>query len=453
MNAIREQALIAILLAAITADTILSNLTDLIIPGISVDIRLLVFSALAVLALLTGTAISLKETRRASKSGFGGLLIIRTSKAMRIVQFILSGIIVWILIEELIFRQFHTLLAIAAITISYYTAGILLAILSYKFIQWFRARARNQKTGIFLFFLVSSAMLSLIVTMSIPAQSMLFYESFPEVVTSESVPSFPTLEGISSDLVLILLAIPYLIAPPWVFFTWIGSVVMLKSYAGSIGKPVFWAVILGSLTTIIIGSVIAYAPNTTGPFDKTLLGFRMIGISAIIIQGFLVAFAFLKISRSIEEKVPTQITQSLRTSAIGISLLFASVSANLAFGSFPPLGIISYSFVGLGAYLFVTGIYSSAVSVSMDTELRKMIRRFLLDRSGFIDSIGSANLDLELRRTVFSMSKNYVESIKDSSNFELQISDGEYQQYIDKAIQEVLKARNEENDDNELNSN
>jgi hypothetical protein len=67
MSAIREQALIAILLAAITADTILSNLTDLIIPGISVDIRLLVFSALAILALLTGTAISLKETRRASK--------------------------------------------------------------------------------------------------------------------------------------------------------------------------------------------------------------------------------------------------------------------------------------------------------------------------------------------------------------------------------------------------
>ncbi len=453
MSAIREQALIAILLAAITADTILSNLTDLIIPGIFVDIRLLVFCILAVLALLTGTAISLKETRRASKSGFGGLLIIRTSKAMRIVQFILSGVIAWILIENLIFRQFHTLLAIAVVTISYYIAGILLAILSYKFIQWFSARARNQKTGIFLFFLVSSAMLSLIVTMSIPAQSMLFYESFPEVVTSESVPRFPTLEGISSDLILILLAIPYLIAPPWIFFTWIGSVVMLKSYAGSIGKHIFWAIILGSLTTIIIGSVIAYAPNTTGPFDKTLLGFRMIGISAIIVQGFLVAFAFLKISRSIKEKVPAQITQSLRTSAIGISLLFASVSANLAFGSFPPLGLISYSFVGLGAYLFVTGIYSSAVSVSMDTELRKMIRRFLLDKSGFIDSIGSANLDLELRRTVFSMSKNYVESIKDSSNFEIQISEREYHQYIDKAIQEVLKARNERNDDNELNSN
>jgi hypothetical protein len=296
-------------------------------------------------------------------------------------------------------------------------------------------------------------MLSIIVTLSIPAQSMLLYQSFPEVVTSESVPRFPTLEEISSDWVLILLAIPYLIAPPWVFFTWIGSALMLKSYISSIGKLVFWALILGSLAIIIVGSVIAYAPSTTGPFDKTLLVFRVIGISAIIVQGFLVAFAFLKVSRNVKEKVPIQIIQSLRTSAIGISLLFASVSANLAFGSFPPLGAISYSFVGLGAYLFVTGVYSSAVSVSTDTELRKMIRRFLLDRSGFVDSIGSANLDLELRKLVFSMSKKYVESVKENTDLELQISDSEYHQYLDETIQEVMKMRKEDKDDNRMNSN
>jgi len=453
---IGERALIAILLAAITIDTMLSNLTDLLIPGIPVDTRLLIFSVIGILALITGTAICVTETRRAGESGFSGLLLIRTSKAMRIIQFILIGIIAAILVEEFVFLQYHTLLVIAGITLSYYTAGIFLAILSYKFIQWFRPKARNRKNRVFLFFLLSSATLSLIVTMSIPAQSMLLYQSFPEVVRSGSVPRFPTLEGISSDLVQILLAIPYLIAPPWVFFTWVGSALMLKSYIGSIGKLVFWPLILGSLATIIVGSVIAYAPNTSGPFDKTLLVFRVIGISAIIIQGFLVAFAFLKVSRNVKEKVPMQIMGSLRTSAIGISLLFASVSANLAFGSFPPLGAISYCYVGLGAYLFITGVYSSAVSVSTDTELRKMIRRFLLDRSGFVDSIGSANLDLELSKMVLSMSKKYVESIKENTDLELRISDSEYHQYLHDAIQEARRAREERNEskeDNKMNSN
>ncbi|MDQ3902771.1 MAG: hypothetical protein M3247_03825 [Thermoproteota archaeon] len=446
-HAIREQVLIAILLGSISIDTVLSNLTDLIIPTIPTHIRLILYSVIGVLALIAGTSICINETRRAHEMGLGGPLLVWTSEVMRIVQFILTGLVAAILFEELTYQQYHTLLMVVAMILSYYVAGILLAIISYKFIQWFQAKAGNRRNPVFFFFLVSCAMLSLIVTMSIPAQSMLLYQSFPDVIESRSLPQFPTIEGMSSELIQVLLVIPYLMAPPWVFFTWIGSAFMLKSYVGSIGKLVFWTLILGSLLTIIVGSVIAYAPNTNGPFDKSLLAFRLIGISSIIIQGFLVAFAFLKVSRSVREKVPMQIIESLRTSAIGISLLFASVSANLAFGSFPPLGILSYSFVALGAYLFVTGIYSSAVSVSTDLELRKMIRRFLLDRSGFIDSIGSANVDLELRKLVISMSKKYVESVEENTNLDIPISDSEYRYYLDESIREVLKARKESRKD------
>lgn len=69
-------------------------------------------------------------------------------------------------------------------------------------------------------------------------------------------------------------------------------------------------------------------------------------------------------------------------SAYGLVLLFASNQAIvLVTAPYPPFGLASASFVGLSSYLVVAGVYSSAISVSLDLALRRTIRKSVADQS------------------------------------------------------------------------
>jgi hypothetical protein len=48
---------------------------------------------------------------------------------------------------------------------------------------------------------------------------------------------------------------------------------------------------------------------------------------------------------------------------------------------YPPFGIITTSLMGLSSYLVLVGIYSSAVSLSQDSELRRDIRDITIRES------------------------------------------------------------------------
>jgi len=431
-----QRIAIITLLAAITIDSVLSNVADFMTPIIPTSVRTIAFSIITIIAIVMGLRICIDQTDRISNSRHLSALLAGTPKVMRAIQFSLSGLLGVILFEEVIFMQYHTLSLLGIMVLSYFTGAGFLGFLSYKFIQWFRIIPKNRRNWVSLFFLISSVLMALILSMTILSQSIILFDRFPVVVTSQSHPQFPSLQSLP-EFIQILLAVPYLMTPAWGFLIWTGSALLLRSYSQSIGKPLFWLLIIGSLASIILGSVIVFTPNTNGPFDTSLIGFRLTGIAAIIGQGFLLGFVFLKISKNIEGGQAAKFKESLRTTAIGISILYAAVSANLAFGALPPLGAVSYAFVALGASLFVSGIYSSAV-FSADIGIRKMIRNYL-DKSGFIDTIGRANRDIELTNTVISISKKYVKSLENRTGFDLTMSDTEYRQYLDEVLEEAQK--------------
>src|SRR5690242_21595294 len=60
---------------------------------------------------------------------------------------------------------------------------------------------------------------------------------------------------------------------------------------------------------------------------------------------------------------------------------------------YPPFGLITVSFFGLASFLMFNGIYSSAIFVAEDSELRKSIRRYAIEESRLLDSIGMAQME------------------------------------------------------------
>ena len=120
---------------------------------------------------------------------------------------------------------------------------------------------------------------------------------------------------------------------------------------------------------------------------------------SILAFGLLLSFAFMTISKGIEKRMHAKINEYLGISALGVALVFVSFFANPSAGSYLPFGVLSASFFAFGAYLFFSGIYSSAVSIASDSGLREFIRKSAMQQSKLIDSIGTAHMEQEIQES------------------------------------------------------
>jgi hypothetical protein len=62
----------------------------------------------------------------------------------------------------------------------------------------------------------------------------------------------------------------------------------------------------------------------------------------------------------------------------------------------PPYGLITEAFIPLGAFLLLVGIFTSAVNVSQDGELRRDFRKSAIAQLNLLRTIGIAQLEKEL---------------------------------------------------------
>jgi hypothetical protein len=143
------------------------------------------------------------------------------------------------------------------------------------------------------------------------------------------------------------------------------------------------------------------------------------------------------ISRSIQKGIGNKISDYLGISANGVVILFVSFFANPSAGSYLPFGVLSASFFGFGAYLFFSGIYSSASSISSDSRLRQTIRKSLLDQSKLLDNIGLADINREMEAII----KKHRETMKQETGIESSISEVEMKNYVQEVLVELRKDR------------
>jgi hypothetical protein len=107
-------------------------------------------------------------------------------------------------------------------------------------------------------------------------------------------------------------------------------------------------------------------------------------------------------------KIPNQLKlkNSVLITALGMFLLFSSREIiGLFLSSYPPLGILTISFMGISSYLFFYGIFSTARLISRNVDLKnKIFAKFGSDTS-FLEKISSAENEQIVTRMVTSASK------------------------------------------------
>jgi polyhydroxyalkanoate synthesis regulator protein len=126
-------------------------------------------------------------------------------------------------------------------------------------------------------------------------------------------------------------------------------------------------------------------------------------------------------------------------------LLFSSnQAAGLVLIPYPPFGLVTVSFFGLASYLLLIGIYSSAISVAEDSNLRRSIRSFAMKESRLLDSIGTAQMEEEIQKKVITFTRRNQDRMAEETGIQSSLTDEDMKEYLEQVIREVKKDRQAE---------
>ncbi len=123
--------------------------------------------------------------------------------------------------------------------------------------------------------------------------------------------------------------------------------------------------------------------------------------------------------------------------AYGLLLFYIAGSAIAAQAAYPPFGLVSISFTGLACYLIYTGLYSSAVIVSQDLDLRLAIRKTVSEQSKLLDSIGTAHMEKELQYKVLAITKEHSDMMVEETGIQTSMTENEIKDYIKMIADEI----------------
>jgi hypothetical protein len=302
----------------------------------------------------------------------------------------------------------------------------------------------------------------------------------PAEITEESqitATTYPTITphsvGILSPLYLYAFFIPLNLA---YLFAWGGCSVFLHYYSKVLGEIRYWIIIGTPLVIFLFSIYPTILSLPTGSFtfyDQDLITYRILfRIAGTAGSVFVFSVALLSISRSIKKikaknsnkneiNKATKISQERRIlgsttadymtiSAYGVAMLGLTVQASIIQTSYPPFGVSASSFVALASYLFSLGFYFSAISVSQDMLLRQSIRKYVIEESKLIDSIGTAQMEQEIQNKVIQLTKLNSDKMTQDTGVVSSLEEEDMKSYLHEVLVEVGGMKKDDKKDKDL---
>jgi hypothetical protein len=87
----------------------------------------------------------------------------------------------------------------------------------------------------------------------------------------------------------------------------------------------------------------------------------------------------------------------------------------------------------LASYLFSIGLYYSAVSVSQDSSLRKMVRKSMND---LVDHIGTAQMQKDIEKNVMKVVEDNKKETEEQTGISTSMTDENIKEYLQQVIEE-----------------
>lgn len=358
---------------------------------------------------------------------------------------ILCVVLIAIILQILMFLNYHKVQLMIASAVSYGTASILMTILAIRLFRWFSI-SRNILT---FFFGISSVLIAINAFVSlIYFEYVIGVEREIDLITPSIEVLFETHFTAGSSMFYVSLIQLYSMAGYFIV-TWAATLLLLIHHAKRLGRVQFGLlVILPIFAFIYFYSILfdAAIPNNpvtqATPLDAWSFWLSYDYAAALI--GIVIGVGFYSVARSVRENKTAR--NSLIIAGYGFIFYFISAFATVIQTGYPPFGLANVSYVGIASFMIFTGLYNSAVSVSRDAELRNIIRKSVIHQTKFLSSMGLAQLRQELEKNMIEISRTKSEELSKSDEIYASITDSEIKEYVNDILEEVMQSKNNRKD-------
>jgi signal transduction histidine kinase len=315
----------------------------------------------------------------------------------------------------------------------------MLAVLAERFFSWFR----NKRDYTVLLYALSAAALAVTTVV-------LFV--FVDVVLSSTKPDIimPKVGGtglfIAPGTTNGLLDSAYIVSSIISFaLTWLATTMLLRYHSKKIGRAKYW-MLVGFPLIYFIAQFLSLSLNlftSVLSSDPVLYGILLTIIFTFskLVGGIFFGIAFWMAARRISRD--NIVRKYLIISAYGLILLFISIQINgIIVTSYPPFGLVTTMFIGLSCYMVLVGIYSSAISISQDAALRKLIRKSAIEESKLLISIGSAQIEQEIERRTINVAKEQQYTLMQGTGVQSSLTEHDMKQYVSEVLKEIHVLQN-----------
>lgn len=433
----RISVFILIVLCFLAADLVINQVSDVLAPqnrsfgGIVLFITISFFYSIGQYGILQFMGNANKNAREKSE------LIKRVHLAIRIQQLILVTIIWIIIIQIIVSSRYETFLLTLLISVSVITTIVLNFIFSYKMFNWYKWNRNSKSVLLFgLAFLTGGIWyIPFLITE-------IFHLSHMEPVrTPQSEVSFPDTAE-EKGYFFQALSLIYNYAKLASFILLLGATALLiRQYAQRIGKIKFWILIALPLL-YYVGTLVdvfgIYVPET----DNEILVYYTLASLNMVAGGILFAIPFRSMAKTIRKDDP--IRKYMMMCAFGFIVFFGLNQTTIFIAPYPPYGVAAQSINGLSTYMIFSGIYSTAIAMSQNMNVRQTIRRIALSETNLLNSIGSAEMDSEIHGVVVKMKdtiQNEEKDLAEKTGIETNVSGEEMEDYMKTVMEEVARAR------------
>jgi hypothetical protein len=351
-------------------------------------------------------------------------------KVVSTIQYAVIAILVFIILQMTVTSSYNIFLIEAVFWINYVLSILLLGLLAQRFFSWFK----SSRNTVVLAYALAMSLLSINAgfTLLYVSSELRYWDMY--ISSHHRLEDFGSADTIFNSTYIVTSFLSFIL-------TWTATVLLLHHYSIKLGKIIYWIIVsiplvyfLSQFQPLILDLFSTYRVS-----EPVLFGiiYTLIISGSKPAGGVLFGIAFWSIARGVKRSA---VKDYMIISAYGIMLLFTSNQATvLITAPYPPFGLATISFMGLSSYLILVGIYSSAVSVAQDLELRKLIRKYTRRESKVLDSIVSAEMEKEIQNRVTKIVNEQSFKMKEETGVQSSLNEEDIKEYLVKVLSETKR--------------
>jgi hypothetical protein len=218
----------------------------------------------------------------------------------------------------------------------------------------------------------------------------------------------------------------------------------LRYFKDQIGRATFWTLIILPPVLFLTGVFGPQFLKSTGSefvyTESRFLIFRVIGTAGWIAADFVIAYAYILVAKTLGRQITSSRNKIINYLIIAtLSTILVSPTTNnwITNNSYPPFGAIQRAFLVLASFLFSIGIYSVALSVAQDAELRHLARKYAKEYA-LLDTLGNAQENAEIIRKVVKLIHKHADAMeKETAVDSSMLDDNEVRRYLELVVRET----------------